>query len=170
MIQYSSINDAWGNKDINKKTINNIEKFIEKPSNQEKTNISPQIISPQIISPPMISPQIISPPMINKEHFTSDVSYCSFTEHLKTCEKCKKNMAEYFTNPGNNTREINLFGLIKFNLTTDVLNLIFIILIILIFVIILSMVNVSFRTNNTAMKYYMVPSNLANIPVQYFGN
>ncbi len=169
MIQYSSINDAWGN--INKKPINNIEKFIEKPSNQEKT-INPPIISPPIISPPVISLPNINPPNINREHFITDVSHCSFTEHLKTCEKCKKNMKEYFVNPDNNAniREINLFDLIKFNVTTDVLNVVFIILIILIFIVLLSMVNISFKTNNTAMKYYMVPSNLANIPAQYFSN
>jgi hypothetical protein len=162
MIQYSSINDAWGNKDINKKSINNIEKFIDKPLMKNK---EPNIDKPVINIEKMVPQNHIN---LNKEKFVDEPSNCSYTEHLKTCENCRKKITEFFNSETSNTKEINIFGLIKFNLTTDVLKVIFVILLIFIFVLLLSMINISFKTN-TAMKYYMIPGNLSNIPGQYFG-
>ncbi len=163
MIQYSSINDAWGNK----KTLNNIEKNIAKPSVNYQIQDEKEIITPVIEK------------KNHDEKFVNKQSQCSFTEHLKTCENCKKIMVDYFTNNENNIKKINIFGLIKFNLTTDVLKVIFIILIIIIFILLLSMMNISLKTNNIGMKYYMVPNNIPNIPnipgipgiaAQYFSN
>lgn len=160
MIQYSSINDAWGNRDINKKTLNNIEKKFIKPSvNYElKEEIKPNT------------------PINHHEKFINEQSNCSFTEHLKTCENCKKIIAEYFagsenTNTNDNIKTIKIFGF-KLNITTDVLKVIFIIIIIIIFVLLLSMINISFKPNNSEMKYYMIPNNIATIPIngQYFTN
>ncbi len=165
MIQYSSINDAWGNKDINKKSLNNIEKFINRPP--LNNNIPAQVAS--AIEHPII---LDTKNNLNKEQFVSEVSQCSFTEHLKTCDNCKKIIAEYFINQNSNVREIKLWGL-QLSLPTETLKVIFIILIILIFILLLSMVNISFKNNNIGMKYYMVPSNFPNfsgMPGQYFSN
>ncbi len=150
MIQYSTINDAWGNKEIYKK--NNIDNF----QNKEINNIKPQnesvIIQPQnnLVVPPIVENQNIH---VNNELFNN--TSCSFAEHLKNCQHCRNSLAEYFNNDTN--QKINVFGI---NITKDLLNIIFIIIIILIFIILLSMINISLK-DNKSMKYFMLPPNNA---------
>jgi hypothetical protein len=184
MIQYSSINDAWGNKEMYKKNnINNINDFINKPviineppkpiDNQKQQEtfaqvqqvpVSETIIKPHIetfIQAPKVEQQIPKPEIKNTEHFydistsTKSISPCIVAEHLKNCEHCRNSLAEYFESD-NNVSTINIFGL-KINITKDVLKIIFVIIIVLIFVIILSTINVSLKDPRTNMKYYMVP-------------
>jgi hypothetical protein len=162
MIQYSSINDAWGNKETYKKNaLNNLEgfnskpleKFVSEKTQQESNNIAP-IEKPSII--PNIIPNITPNNIINKEHFEPILinSKCSFAEHLKICEDCRNSLTEHYEN--NNNAQINIFGF-KINITKDVLKVIFILLIVLIFIIILSTINISLNYPKTNMKYYMVP-------------
>ena len=158
MIQYSSINDAWGNKETYKKNaLNNLEgfnskpleKFVSEKTQQESNNIAP-------IEKPSIIPNITPNNIINKEHFEPILinSKCSFAEHLKTCKYCKNSLTEHYEN--DNNTQINIFGF-KINITKDVLKVIFILLIVLIFIIILSTINISLNYPKTDMKYYMVP-------------
>jgi hypothetical protein len=179
MIQYSNINDAWGNKDLLKKnSINNlnnksIESNLEVLPPKIVPNIVPNVV-PNDIKPklpntdvakipvkfPQYQPPVIVPNTEVKEHFfqthTSSKS-CSFAEHLKTCEECRNSLYEYLGNEST-TSTIDLFGL-KITVSKDILKIIFIILIICIFIILLSMVNVSLK-EETNMKYFMMPSQM----------
>jgi hypothetical protein len=175
MIQYSSINDAWGNKEIYKKnTINNIDisKQIDGFKQKVETFVNPQpvqkvetFVNPQPVQKveTFVNPQPIIP---NNEHFVSTTtlpSTCNFAEHFKTCEHCRNSLSEYFEN--NNTSSlsiIDIFGL-KINITKDVLRVIFVIIIVLIFIIILSTINVSLQDTKMHMKYYMMPQ-MHNMP------
>ncbi len=175
MIQYSNINDAWGNKDLLKKnSLNNLNnKSIENNLEVQSPNVPNKEI---IYDKPMDKP--IDKPMENikpieqnslfnqlaptKEHFfqtttpikTHPTGSCSFAEHLKTCEECRNSLTEYLDSD-NTTSTINLFGL-KITISKDVLKIIFIISIVCIFILLLSMVNISFKDDiNTNMKYLM---------------
>lgn len=183
MIQYSSINDAWGNKEIYKKnTLNNMDGFNN--SKPVETFVSPKVTQelqkPQEIQEhekPQVSnniPQIIE--TSNKEHFEPmplnnthlqnlpnlQNSSCSFAEHLKNCEHCRNSLTEYF-DTDSAVAHINIFGL-KINITKDVLKVIFVILIVLIFIIILSTINISLNDQKMHMKYYIVPQVPHNFP------
>ena len=156
MIQYSNINDAWGNKDIFKKnTLNNY--------NNKSIICNPDVVLPEeniavekpTEIPPTTQPEptVISAP-INREHFQT-TSSCSFAEHLKNCEHCRNSLTEYFENESNNIAKIDIFGL-KMSISKDLLKIIFIVIIIIIFILILSMVNISLKDDiNTHMKYNM---------------
>jgi hypothetical protein len=186
MIQYSSINDAWGNKEIYKKnTINNIDGFTNKPLNNLKqinTFIQPkpqevetfvQVPVPQQPKVETFIPvleqkiekilPVLEEKIQNNEHFynipaTSTMrTSCGFAEHLKNCEYCRSSLSEYFDSDNSNSvSTINIFGL-KINITKDVLKFIFVIIIIIIFIIILSTINVSLKETKMNMKYYIVP-------------
>jgi hypothetical protein len=199
MIQYSNINDAWGNKEIFKKNIlNNNLDSIGKPVAQisPKNDISVQdillapvetknvaqvdkdivvpITAPNASAPisntPVNNPSrstdnfpinpvpknIIDIPILsnqpinninNKEHFSS----CSLSEHLNNCESCRNTIAEHFKN--NNKSHINILGL-EFDISKDILKVIFIILIVIIFIILLSLVNIPMKDdlNNLGLK------------------
>jgi hypothetical protein len=189
MIQYSSINDAWGNKEMYKKnTINNIDGFTNKLINNPKQidtfiQPKPQEVEPFVNQPPKepkVETFVNQPPKEPKvETFVSQIpiqnyghfnntsitstmrTSCSFAEHLKNCEHCRNSLSEYFESD-NPVSTINIFGL-KINITKDVLKIIFVIIIVLIFIIILSTINISLKDTRTNMKYYMVP-NMHNIP------
>lgn len=144
MINYSSINDAWGYKEIYKKnTLDNI---------LNQSNEKPKI--QQVIEP-------IESPIIKKEHFNDMIKTdCALMEHIKTCETCKNKLAELFGNSDNSSGpELNIFGL-KLHITKDVLKLIFILLIILIFIILLSIINFPFK--NSELKYLVIPNQQMN--------
>ena len=168
MIQYSSINDAWVNKETYKKnTLNNFEGFnskqAEKFVSQQNNHIDNKPINKPINTP--IDNHINNHNnIINKEHFEPSPinSTCSFAEHLKTCEYCRNSLTEYFENDSS-ISTIDIFGL-KINITKDVLKIIFIILIVLIFIIILSTLNISLNNPNMNMKYYMIPHIPHNLP------
>ncbi len=173
MIQYSNINDAWGNKEIFKKNTLNIDKKMLPVSKEPKTDYIESVpapvaltasinpVEPKILSPAPLSDNIIplSNKIVNKPHepFYAH-SPCVYTEHLKQCEKCRNNMAEYFTR--NKYAHIDIFGL-DLTVSRDVLKIIFVIIIVIIFLIILSFVNVPIteelhiKPTATQMKYYM---------------
>ena len=163
MIQYSNINDAWGNKETFKKNnLNNIENLenkknvnVENLENKKNVNVEKLETEPINLSKQnnYLFPHQPNPMnSIQNENYASNT--CSFSEHLKTCEHCRNSLAEYFTNDSSMST-INLFGL-KINITKDVLKVIFVILIILIFVILLSTINYSFKERSANMKYYMM--------------
>ncbi len=185
MIQYSSINDAWGNKEMYKKnTLNNIDNFSNKsimnePQKKEQKEQLSQLPQEPIETKPAVDTnQILSNnnPVINKikllnssEHFdtstTRPLSPCSFAEHFKTCEYCRNSFGEYFNND-NSIANIDIFGL-HIKITKDVLKVIFVIIIVLIFIILLSTINISLKDTTTHMKYYMLPQT-SNMP--YFSH
>lgn len=168
MIQYSNINDAWGNnKEIFKKNVlnNNLEKPADKLPESIPNTYSPRIVDIPLSNTPVLntitskpSTNIIEPNIpisnkpINTEHFKS----CSYAEHFKVCESCRNSMLEHFKNL--NTAKVNLLGTTYF-INKDVLKTIFIILIVLIFIILLSMVNIPVKEINIPpahMKYLMM--------------
>jgi hypothetical protein len=135
MIHYSSINDAWGNKEIYK---NNKENF-------SQNNNNPVVPINTPIQPIKNENNVRK---IENEHFspttapTMGANNCAMVDHMKNCPECKKKLSEMFTNSDNN-REIKIFGF-TINLTKDVLKIILIILLILITVNLLSLINISF--------------------------
>jgi len=174
MIQYSSINDAWGNKEIYKKnSLNNFNGFNnskpeDKIVSQKNTPIEKPIDKPIIITnvpqnvPQTIVQNIAPNNIINKEHFepvTSTInSTCNFAEHFKNCEHCRNSLSEHFNNDSSMS---TIFGI---NISKDILRIIFIILVVLIFIIILSTINISLNNPQMNMKYYMVPQIPHNLP------
>jgi hypothetical protein len=144
MIQYSTINDAWGNKQIYRK--NTIDNFTNKQITKNEESVAETVAEPVVQNAvPAAQPILIEKPY--KEHFNNNS--CSYTEHLKNCEHCRNQLREYF----DNSAPIKIYGI---HITKDMLKIIFIILIILIFIILLSMINISFNDAHT--KYIMVPS------------
>jgi hypothetical protein len=135
MIQYSNINDAWGNKEIFKKNILNNSVNIDKPVAPivppNSIEIEPKTLAPVVppatvfnpativppttvsnhmpnFAPPYLNSDVLTAGPINKkETFTHDNS-CSFAEHLKVCDECRNSMYEYFKN--NNTARVSLLG------------------------------------------------------------
>jgi hypothetical protein len=152
MINYSSINDAWGNKEIYKK------KYIESSSNNivdTPVNNIVDTIDNNILKKPVDN---IVNTVVNKEHFNN----CNMVEHLQNCEECKKKIIDLFTNE-NKYSEVNIFN-IKFTVKKDILKIIFIILIVSIFIILLSSINISFSKNNlyNSQMKYMLPNEYMN--------
>lgn len=213
MIQYSNINDAWGNKEIFKKNILNnyldIGKPVAKISPKEAESVQDILLAPvnnnnipkveqNIVVPitaplnvplsntpvnnkkmeqnitnpvpiitdiPILSNKPIINNIINNEHFTS----CSYAEHLNNCEACRNALIEQFSSKSSAC--INLFGM-GFNISKDVLQIIFIILIVIIFVILLSLVNIPMKDDLNVqlqkaaqLKYLMM--NQMNFPNVY---
>ncbi len=160
MIQYSNINDVWGNKEMYKKK----EPFV----NKETINIDNDKETINIDNKETINNNRIYEKKILREHFTDGNTSCSMIEHLENCPTCKEKIMEMFSNNKTDVEPkyatINLF-FFKINITKDVLKLIFVLLIILIFVIFLSIINVPLISNNNAAasaKYYLVPQNELN--------
>jgi hypothetical protein len=184
MIQYSSINDAWGNKEMYKKnTINNIDTFIQQ-SPQKVETFTPQQLPQKVETPqqlpqkvetftpqqlpqkvetftPQQSPQKVetfTPQKSIQHHEHFDVS----SSVMKTCsfaehlKSCEhcRNSLSEYFENDSPSLPIDIFG---FKITKEILNIIFIIIIVLIFIIILSTINVSLNDTRTHMKYYMVP-------------
>ena len=137
MINYSSINDAWGNKEIYRKNESqNIEHINNQPQKCENKKI---------------------------EHFdVTQPKQCVLMNHIKECNECRMKMAEMFTNTDtSNTckKTINILGL-KINITNDVLKVLFLIIIIAIFILLLSIINLSFSKTQT--KYVVLPHSRMN--------
>ena len=141
MIQYSSINDAWGNKEMFRN---------KKPSLLPKINYDiPTPTPPPPTSPPTPTPQPV-------EKLTNTQSKCDNFEHMMNCPKCFNKLKERFTQSSINKYEVNIFGL-KINITKEILQAVFFFLILCIILLLVS----SFRnsTEQTAVKYYILPNN-----------
>ena len=82
MIHYSSINDAWGNKETFK-------------NNTSSPSPSPSPSPSEIV--------------YNKSPIYMEHKSCNTIEHLNKCSECKKKISELFTNTNNNTI-VDLFG------------------------------------------------------------
>jgi hypothetical protein len=152
MIHYSSINDAWGNKEIYKNNKEDFSQNNNKPSVTINTN-----------SQPIKNENNVK--KIENEHFspttttTMGTDHCMMAEHMKNCPECKKKLSEMFTNSDNN-REIKICGF-TINLTKDVLKIIFIILLILISVNLFSLINILFPEK--PMYLYPTPAAMNNM-------
>jgi hypothetical protein len=135
MIHYSSINDAWGNKEIYKNNKEHFSQNDNKPVVPINTPIQPINNENNVRK-------------IENEHFspttptTTGTGNCTMIEHMENCPECKKKLSEMFKNSDNN-REIKICGF-TINLTKDVLKIILIILLILITVNLLSLINTLF--------------------------
>ncbi len=212
MIQYSNINDAWGNKEIFKKNIlnnnSNVGNPVAKISPKEAESVKDILLAPvvnnnipkveqnievpitanniplsntqvkkenNIVNPlptdiPILSdiPVLSNKPIINninKEHFSS----CTFAEHLNNCETCRNTILEQFA--PKSSAHVNLLGL-EFDISKDLLKVIFIILIIAIFILLLSLVNIPMKDDLNVqiqkaaqLKYLMM--NQMNFPNIY---
>ncbi len=117
MINYSTINDAWGNKEIYKK--NNDKKVEKKSQTPEPTTTSVDIKKDIFIEPPVF------------ENFSS----CNMMEHISNCPECLQKMKELFSPTHSET--ITLPGC-NIKISKDVLQVIFVIIIICIILLILS--------------------------------
>lgn len=136
MIIYSSINDAWGNKEIYRKNESQIESLNNQPQRCENKKIETFEVTTQAKS-------------------------CALMNHIHECSECRMKMAEMFTNTDNSNickKTINILGL-KINITNDVLKVLFIIIIIAIFILLLSIINLSFIKKTAETKYIVLPSN-----------
>ena len=167
MINYSSINDAWGNNSMYKKNIHETIDIITPPqidtnipiinniiNNLPKVNL-PEVNLPEVNLPEVNLPKVNLPEANNLEHFSDTINNCNISEHLKNCEDCRNKILELFSDSNNDYSEINLFNY-KFSIKKDILKIIFIGLIIIIFFILLSLINISFKTSQ--MKYFMLPN------------
>jgi hypothetical protein len=133
-----------------------------KNEKQENNNNNININNPV----PIISdvPILSNQPIINnKEHFSS----CSYAEHLNNCAACRNAIIEKFSSKSSAC--VNLFGM-GFNISKDVLQVIFIILIVAIFILLLSLVNIPMKDDLNVklkqaleLKYLMNQMNYANI-------
>jgi hypothetical protein len=148
MIQYSSINDAWGNKEMFKN---------KKPSVTPKINYDTPMKKEEIIKTEPSQEAFT-------EQFTDVISKkdeqkvtCDAVDHLLNCDKCLKKLKEKFSNKKNiKNYEINLFNY-KFIITKEILQGVFVFLILCIFLLLLSSINQSLKP--TDMKYYVLPNN-----------
>jgi hypothetical protein len=131
MIHYSSINDAWGNKETFK---NN------KPPSDNKPE-------PELKHEPKFEPKVES----KIEHFS-----CNSIEHLNNCSSCKAKMKELFNNSTNSNKTIELFGC-KINLSNNFSQCL--LKIILILLLLLLIINLVFLFKNNNSRYY-IPNNI----------
>ncbi len=149
MIQYSNINDVWGNKEMYKKK----ETFVNNTNNKIEPNINIE------------NNRIYEKKILRENLDNTHNNDCSMIEHLDNCPTCKQRIMEMFQNktePEANFATVNLY-FFKINITKDVLKLIFVLLVILIFIVLLSIINVPLiGNNNSSAKYYLVPQNELN--------
>jgi len=139
MIQYSSINDAWGhsNKEIYKKNINN---NISDTENIDYTTVVKEPIKIEQKEPIKIEQ---NEEMTN----TCDKFSNEMIIHIRSCEKCRNKFKSF----ENDNVKLNLNG-IEININRNILKIIFLILIFIILLIIISL----FKNNNNNKynKYY----------------
>lgn len=129
MINYSSINDAWGHKETFKKNINPI----------SETNIK--------VEPPKKEIVLTE----TKETFITPSS-CKMTEHFDSCPKCLNKLKEMFSDAPVVSDYIEIFG---FKIPKNIIQILLIIIIIIIFILLLSMVNFPMKQSN--IKYNLLP-------------
>ena len=177
MIQYSSLNDAWGNsnKEIYKKIINNdipdaentnsiTTPRIDDSNTPSATNsVNNTEAEPSIYNLNQPRNNVFSivkknGNVINNEELTNtsnDKKHCMETNdmihHLTVCKECRDKLKLLLEN--DNNIKINLNG-IKLNVNRNILKIIFVLLIFLILLIIISMCNK--KLNNNTNKYYSV--------------
>ena len=172
MIQYSNINDAWGNKEIFKKNLLNNSNDFTKPVapivTPNAVEIEPKTLAPAVLTTNQPTPKFTPPyennvltATPNKESFHA--KSCSFAEHLKECQECRNSMYEHFKNT--NSAVVNLLGY-ELYISKDFLKILFIIIIIAIFILLLSFINVpipdNLNVNPTNIKYIIPPMHHMN--------
>jgi hypothetical protein len=213
MIQYSNINDAWGNKEIFKKNILNNNSNIGNPvaiispkeaesvqdillapiNNNNTPKVEQNIVVPITANVPLSNtpiknekkdknekkennnnninnpvPIIADIPIISNQPIVKDnFSSCTFAEHLNNCKACRNTIIERFTS--SSSAHINILGL-EFDISKDVLKVIFIIIIVTIFILLLSLVNIPMKDDLNVqlqkavqLKYLMNQMNYPNV-------
>ena len=145
MIQYSSINDAWGNKEMFRN---------KKPSLLPKINYDTPNLTP--ILTPTSTPTPTPIPIQNKSVEKMTNKKCDNFEHMMNCPKCFNKLREKFSQSAVNKYKVNIFGL-KINITKEILQAVFFFLILCIILLLVSSFNTS--TESTAIKYYILPNN-----------
>ncbi len=138
MIQYSSINDAWGNKEMFRKKKPSLLPKINYDTNEKKETVIVEKITNS------------STPIETKP-----VNECNAFEHMMNCPKCLNKIKEKFTQSNIPKYEVYMFGF-KIVITKEILQAIFIFLILCIFLLFLSSINQSFK--QTEVKYYILPN------------
>jgi hypothetical protein len=158
MIHYASLQDAWGNKEIFKKST-------PKQSPPQVENLTNSCgISPIVYNTPTPTPTPTPIPtptpveQVRTEQFTEHFGSCNMVDHFANCEQCRMRMADMFANT-NTISTINIFGC-TINITPDVVKVLFIIIIVLIFVLLLSMINLNYKQPSDAMKYLLHPRHI----------
>jgi hypothetical protein len=207
MIQYSNINDAWGNKEIFKKNILNNNSNIGNPvaiiSPKEAESVQDILLAPVNIinnnnNTPKVEQNIIVPitanvplsntpiknekkenninnpvpiiadiPIISNQPIKDNFSSCTFAEHLNNCKACRNTIIERFAS--SSSAHVNILGL-EFDISKDILKVIFIIIIVTIFILLLSLVNIPMKDDLNVqlqkavqLKYLMNQMNYPNV-------
>jgi hypothetical protein len=187
MIQYSSLDTAWGNTYKKNTTLSSISSTdnadpiykLNKPSTNTFSLISNLVNTKTVTTEPSIDEQFTpeqstSSPITTKQ-FTSKQSTnslsskdqiklldseCDIFIHMTKCKKCKERMKKMLFEDYNNTININLNGM-KFNINKNILMFLFILILCIIFLIIVSMFTNSSNPFNDSNKYlYMLQNHM----------
>jgi hypothetical protein len=140
MINYSSINDAWGHKETFKKTTN--------PISETNVKVEPK------------KEIVLTETKETKETFITPSS-CEMTEHFESCPKCLNKLKEMFSIAPvvsiDNAQYLsdNYIKIFGFVIPKNIIGILFIIIIIIIFMLLLSMVNFPIKQSN--IKYNLLP-------------
>lgn len=143
MINYSSINDAWGKKDIYK----NNNKKINSANNDSKSNqpLSEQV-KPQVPVKVQVPEQVpakaldIKKDIFIENPFFENFSSCNFMEHIKNCSECKEKFKNFSQEMfGQTNQTITLPGC-NIKISKDTLKVVFILIIICIILLFISII------------------------------
>ncbi len=127
MINYSSINDAWGKKDIYK--------------NNKETKIKTDANSKAIQQAPVPTKELD----IKKEVFIESPSFenfssCNLMEHIKNCSECKEKFKSISKEMFGQTNETITLPGCNIKISKDALKLLFVLIIICIILLFISIV------------------------------
>ncbi len=139
MINYSTINDAWGNKEIYKKNDDKkVETKCQTPTPEPTPTTSIDIKKDIFIEPPVV------------ENFSS----CNMMEHITNCPECLNKMKELFTPTHGET--ITLPGC-NIKISKDALKVVFVLIIICIILLFISIINKKDLPPAYSYKYQHMP-------------
>ncbi len=128
MINYSSLNDAWGKKEIYKKKPEQKSETTQESLPTKQENFEKSVTNPA----PTTSLDIKKDIFIETPFFETFQS-CNMMEHITNCPECVNKLKEMFSQP----KTITLPGC-NIKISKDVLQVIFVIIIICIILLILS--------------------------------
>jgi hypothetical protein len=160
MINYSSINDAWGKKDIYKNnkihSVNNNSKSNQPLSEQVKT-----IVPMPAKVPEQVQALDIKKDIFIETPFFEKFSSCNFMDHIKNCSECKEKFKNFNQEMfGQTNQTITLPGC-NIKLSKDTLKVVFILIIICIILLFISIINENKMCPTPAYynKYMYMPYN-----------
>ncbi len=156
MINYSSINDAWGKKEIYKKNVS-----IE--NNNSVSNTVSNTVSNKIEIPNISKKKDIFVETPAVEHFQS----CSTMEHITNCPECKNKIMELFKQHNKKSKTINILGY-KFKISKTTLNILFILIIICIILVVISIIQEKTNIFTDQCNKNLVSNKYMHMPYQYY--